>query len=49
MLLTSQNLLGLTYKKLDANIFAAYRRKSDLSDEEILEKLLALNLETARH
>jgi len=29
-------------------VFAAYGRKSDLSDEEILEKLLALNLERAK-
>jgi hypothetical protein len=28
-------------------VFAAYGWKSDLSDEEILERLLALNLERA--
>jgi hypothetical protein len=29
---------------LDQAVFAAYGWQSDLSDEEILEKLLALNL-----
>jgi len=29
-------------------IFAAYGWKSDLSDEEVLEKLLALNLERSK-
>jgi hypothetical protein len=38
----------LAHKKLDEAVFAAYGWKSDLSDEEILEKLLALNLERAR-
>lgn len=33
---------------LDQAVFAAYGWKSDLSDEEILEKLLALNLERAK-
>ena len=33
--------------KLDETFFAAYGWKSDLSDEEILEKLLSLNLERA--
>jgi hypothetical protein len=37
--------LDLAYKRLDEAVFAAYGSKSDLSDEEILEKLLALNLE----
>jgi len=32
---------------LDDAAFAAYGWKSDLRDEEILEKLLALNLERA--
>jgi len=32
-------------KKLDEADFAAYGWPNDLSDEEILEKLLALNLE----
>ena len=33
------------HQKLDKAVFAAYGWKSDLSDEEILEKLLSLNLE----
>ncbi|HKZ00547.1 MAG TPA: DNA methyltransferase, partial [Rhabdochlamydiaceae bacterium] len=37
--------LDLAHKRLDDAVFAAYGWKSDLSDEEILEKLLALNLE----
>jgi hypothetical protein len=40
--------LDLAHKKLDEAVFAAYGWKSDLSNEEILEKLLALNLERAR-
>ena len=32
----------------NAAVFAAYAWSSDLSDEEILEKLLALNLERAK-
>ena len=40
--------LDLAHKRLDAAVFAAYGWKSDLSDEEILEKLLALNLERAK-
>ena len=39
--------LELARKKLDQPIFSAYGWPSDLSDEEILEKLLALNLERA--
>jgi hypothetical protein len=39
--------LDLAHRRLDEAIFAAYGWKSDLSDEEILEKLLALNLERA--
>jgi len=35
--------LDLAHKKLDAAVFASYGWKSDLSDEEILENLLALN------
>ncbi len=35
-------------RRLDEAVFAAYGWKSDLSDEEILEKLLALNLERAK-
>jgi type II restriction/modification system DNA methylase subunit YeeA len=37
--------LDLAHQRLDEAVFAAYGWKSDLSDEEILEKLLALNLE----
>ena len=40
--------LDLAHKKLDEAVFAAYGWKSDLTDEEILEKLLALNLERAK-
>jgi hypothetical protein len=32
----------LAHKKLDAAVFAAYGWKSDLSDKQILEKLLSL-------
>ncbi len=39
--------LDLAHKKLDEAVFAAYGWESDLSDEEILEKLLALNLKRA--
>jgi hypothetical protein len=35
----------LAHKKLDEAVFAAYGWESNLSDEEILEKLLKLNLE----
>jgi hypothetical protein len=40
--------LDLAHKRLDEAVFAAYGWKSDLSDEEVLEKLLALNLERAK-
>jgi len=40
--------LDLAHKRLDEAVFAAYSWKSDLSDDEILEKLLALNLERAK-
>src|SRR5258706_952564 len=40
--------LDLAHKRLDATVFAAYGWKSDLADEEILEKLLALNLERGK-
>ena len=36
------------HKRLDEAVFAAYGWASDLSDEEILEKLLALNLERGK-
>jgi len=39
--------LDLAHKKLDAAVAAAYGWPADLSDENILEKLLALNLERA--
>jgi len=40
--------LDLAHKRLDAAVFAAYGWQADLSDEEILEKLLALNLERSK-
>ena len=39
--------LDLAHKKLDAAVAAAYGWSADLSDEQILERLLALNLERA--
>ncbi len=39
--------LDLAHKKLDAAVAAAYGWPADLSDDQILEKLLALNLERA--
>jgi hypothetical protein len=36
--------LDLAHKKLDATVAAAYGWPADLSDEQILERLLALNL-----
>jgi len=36
--------LMITHRKLDAAVFAAYGWPSDLSDDEILARLLALNL-----
>lgn len=39
--------LDLAHKKLDAGVAAAYGWPADLSDEQILERLLALNLERA--
>jgi type II restriction/modification system DNA methylase subunit YeeA len=39
------NWLDLAHKKLDAAVFDAYGWPHDLTDEEILERLLALNLE----
>ena len=35
-------------QRLDEAVFAAYGWTGDLSDEEILEKLLSLNLERAK-
>jgi hypothetical protein len=39
--------LDMAHKKLDAAVTAAHGWPPDLSDEVILEKLLALNLERA--
>lgn len=40
--------LDLARKKLDAVVFAAYGWKPDMSDDEILAKLLELNLEQSQ-
>lgn len=40
--------LELAHKKLDDTVFAAYGWENTLSDEEILERLLALNLERGK-
>jgi len=40
--------LDLAHKRLDESVFTAYGWKSGLSDEEIIEKLLALNLARAK-
>jgi hypothetical protein len=40
--------LNLAHKRLDEAVFAAYGWQADLNDEEILEKLLALNLERSK-
>ena len=39
--------LDMAHKKLDAAVFAAYGWPADLTDEQILEQLLTLNLERA--
>ena len=39
--------LDLTYRKLDQAVLDAYGWPHDLEDEEILERLLALDLECA--
>ena len=39
--------LDNAHRKLDAAVFAAYGWPSDLSDDEILSRLLTLNLERA--
>ena len=39
--------LDQAHRKLDAAVFAAYGWDAAMSDEQILEKLLALNLERA--
>jgi hypothetical protein len=38
----------LSHKKFDDALFVAYGWTGDLSDEEILEKLPALNLERSK-
>jgi hypothetical protein len=40
--------LDLAHKKLDTAVFVAYGWPNDLADEQILERLLALNLERAK-
>jgi hypothetical protein len=40
--------LDLAHKKLDAAVFAAYGWPADLSDDELLARLLALNLARAK-
>ena len=40
-----EHLIDLAHRRLDQAVFASYGWPPDLSDEEILEKLLALNLE----
>jgi mannose/cellobiose epimerase-like protein (N-acyl-D-glucosamine 2-epimerase family) len=40
--------LDLAHKKLDEAVIAAYGWQSDLSDEQILENLLALNWERSK-
>ena len=39
--------LAAAHRRLDAAVFAAYGWPDDLADEEILERLLALNLARA--
>lgn len=39
--------LDLAHRKLDEAVFAAYGWPVDLSDDEVLERLLALNRERA--
>jgi hypothetical protein len=40
--------LDLAHKKLDAAVFAAYGWDAEMTDDEVLAKLLALNLERAK-
>ncbi len=40
--------LDLAHKKLNEAVFAAYGWPADLSDDELLAKLLALNLERSQ-
>ncbi len=39
----------MAHEKLDGAVLDAYAWPHDLSDSEILEKLLALNFERAKH
>ena len=39
--------LDLAHKRLDEAVFAAYGWPADLTDDDLLARLLALNLETA--
>jgi len=39
--------LDLAYRRLDEAVFAAYGWSADLSDDELLAKLLELNLQRA--
>jgi hypothetical protein len=41
------DLGGLAHKKLDSAVAAAYAWPADLTDEQILERLLALNVKRA--
>ena len=43
----SNTAVDLLHTKLDHAVFTAYAWPDDLSDEAILERLLALNLERA--
>jgi hypothetical protein len=45
---TSREKLELAHKRLDEAVFAAYGWESTLSNEEILERLLQLNLERSK-
>jgi hypothetical protein len=40
--------LDLAHQKLDAAVFAAYGWDPAISDEELLERLLAMNLERSK-
>ena len=40
---------GLAHRKLDEVVFDAYGWDPEMSDDAILEKLLALNLDRASH
>ena len=40
--------LANAHRRLDEAVFAAYGRPADLADDDLLARLLALNLERAR-